>query len=710
MSPGPLHLRSEGVSVLLAPSLSGEPVVLHWGADLGELAPELLESSVGLRSPGVPHSALDEPRWTGLVPSGVDGFTGTPAVEVWRPASSATWAPALVGGTWEHQDDAVCWTCRDDEAEVGLETRLELTPEGLVRQRHTLTNTGSTELVVSALRMSLPIPSRAEEILDLTGRWCRERSPQRHRMTQGTYLRQGRHGRTGHDATLLLMAGTPGFDFRTGEVFGVHVAWSGDQATYAERTAEGECLLGGHELLGPGEVRLAAGESYAAPWLVAAWSGHGVDGLSDRLHPYVRKTNPRPAGVRPVVVNTWEATYFDHDLSRLTTLADRAAEVGAERYVLDDGWFRGRRDDRRGLGDWTVDRDVWPQGLHPLVDHVRGLGLEFGLWVEPEMVNEDSDLVRAHPDWVLRGRAATPQGWRHQQVLDLQNDQAYAHVRDALMALLAEYPIDFVKWDHNRDLVDVAHGGRPAVHGQTEAFYRLLDELRAAHPGLEIESCASGGGRIDLGVLERTDRVWPSDTLDPVERQTIQQWTSLLVPAELIGSHVGAGTAHTTGRRTSLDFRAATSLLWHFGLEQDLTGLAPQERDRLAFWVDLHKRVRSVVHRGRLVRGDDPDPSLVVCGGVDPEQDEAVYVIATVASLRTQSPPLIRLPGLRPDRSYHVEVLATAGPDHPTDLGSGWWAGIGLTAAGSVLGAVGVRLPVLVPESAVVIAVRAVDR
>ena len=200
--------------------------------------------------------------------------------------------------------------------------------------------------------------------------------------------------------------------------------------------------------------------------------------------------------------------------------------------------------------------------------------MDFGLWVEPEMVNEDSDLARDHPDWILRGRALLPPTWRHQQVLDLQHPDAYAHVRDSLMAILDEYAVAFLKWDHNRDLIDVAHGGRPAVHGQTLAFYRLLDELRAAHPGLEIESCASGGGRIDLEVLTRTDRVWPSDTIDAVERQRIQRWTSLLVPPERLGAHVGGPVAHTTGRHASLGFRAATALLGHFGMEWDVRSLA----------------------------------------------------------------------------------------------------------------------------------------
>ena len=208
-------------------------------------------------------------------------------------------------------------------------------------------------------------------MLDLTGRWCRERHPQRRPFHQGTWLRQTRHGRTGHDSPLLLVAGTAGFGFRHGEVWGIHLAWSGDASWWAERLPDGSSVLGAAEL---GEVVVEPGESYATPWVYAAWSDAGLDGLSARLHRFIRARPSHPRRPRPVVLNTWEAVYFDHRLDRLKALADTAAELGVERFVLDDGWFRHRRDDTAGLGDWYVDEDVWPDGLHPLVDHVRGLG------------------------------------------------------------------------------------------------------------------------------------------------------------------------------------------------------------------------------------------------------------------------------------------------------------------------------------------------
>ena len=704
-----VHLRRGGVSLVLTPSPRGVPVVLHWGGDLGELSRADLAGLADLRRPGIPQSALDDPRYLSLAPESASGFTGTPAVEGHRSGSGAApWSGAVTPywSGWETTLASDGLEARATDAEAGLALTVEvgLTPEGVVRMRTTLTNTAEGDYVVGAVRNVLPVSASATEVLDLTGRWCRERSPQRHPWLHGKIVRESRHGRPGHDATLLMVAGTPGFRFRSGRVWAVHVAWSGDHVAYAERTAEGECLLGGGERLEFGEVVLGEGETYTTPWVLAAYSDFGMDGISERLHRYARKQAPHPGARRPVVLNTWEASYMDHDVARLMTLADAAVELGVERYVLDDGWFRNRRSDQAGLGDWTVDTEVYPQGLHPLVDHVRNRGMEFGLWVEPEMVNADSELARAHPDWLLRGRSQPPGEWRHQQVLDLQHPEAFTHVRDALLALLDEYPISYLKWDHNRDVLDAVHDGRLAVHGQTRALYALLDELRAAHPDVEIESCASGGGRVDLEILTRTDRIWPSDTNDAVERQHIQRWTTLLVPPEMIGCHVGAPGAHTTGRTLPLAFRAATALLGHFGIEWDLTALTTDERSALAAWVRVHKQVRDVVSTGTVVRPDQPDPAVMVHGVVAPDRSRAVFVIAVVTSTTDQSPPPVLLDGLDAQRRYAVRSVNPADTAHHVlDLGTSWLDKGAVTVPGQVLMLSGLRLPATAPESAYVV-------
>ena len=602
----------------------------------------------------------------------------------------------------------------DGDVEVAI--RYLLDEHGVLRVSQSVTNTAEgggsrAPLELGALRALLPLPSRATEVLDLTGRWCRERSPQRSILQDGTHLRASRRGRTGHDSTLLLTVGTAGFGFRTGEVWSVHVAWSGNHEHLTERLPEGAgihaSVLGGGELLEPGELRLAPGETYTAPDVAFVHATDGLDGLSRRLHRSQRSTATHSNDPRPLVLNTWEAVYFDHDLDRLKQLADTAATIGVERFVLDDGWFGSRRDDTSGLGDWVVSTDMWPEGLQPIVEHVKGLGLEFGLWFEPEMVNLDSELVRAHPDWVVGPQAGHPRPSRQQHVLDLANPDAAAHVEGQISALVTELGIDFIKWDHNRDLheavrTDTGGADRPAVHVQTTAFYALLDRLRASHPRLEIESCSSGGARVDLGVLARTDRVWTSDCNDAIERAAIQRWTSLLVPAELMGTHVGPATAHTTHRTLDLSFRMLVALQGHAGLEWDITTCTADELTALTAFSTLYRELRPLLHSGDLVRADLPEEQgLLVTGTVAANGEQAAYTVLRTNSGPSVAPGLVALPGLDPTRTYTLRVRQEAGLPGVTQVrGPRWWEqGLadGIQVSGAALGQVGLAMPVLAP-------------
>jgi alpha-galactosidase len=650
----------------------------------------------------VPPSALDEPWPLTVLPTAADGWLGSPGYAAHRAGGGT--APRWVG-TSAMTGSSVVTTATGNDVEVVLQHALD--ELGVLTVDIAVTNQGAGVLDLAAVRAVVPLPSWAGEVLDLTGRWCRERSPQRSPLHHGTHLRASRRGRTGHDATLLLCAGTPGFDFRGGEVWATHVAWSGNHEHLVERLPEGAGphagMIGGGELLEPGELRLAPGETYAAPTVYFVHSTTGLDGVSQRLHRRFRAR--RRLQPRPLVLNVWEAVYFDHDLGRLTQLADTAARIGVERFVLDDGWFGGRRDDRRGLGDWWVSPEVWPDGLRPLVEHVRGLGMEFGLWFEPEMVNVDSDLVRQHPDWVLGPRAGHPREWRHQQVRDLARPEAAAHLEAQISALVEEYAIDFIKWDHNRDLMEAVHSDsagtdRPAVHAQTTAFYALLDRLRARHPGLEIESCASGGARVDLGVLARTDRVWTSDCNDALERARIQRWTSLLVPAEVMGTHVGPPTAHTTHRTLDLGFRMLMALQGHAGLEWDITTCSDDELGALTAWSGLYRELRDLLHSGDLVRDAADDGTLIVTGTVARGGEQAAYTVARTESSAQAVAGLVRLPGLDPTRTYSLRVRPEAGlPEVVQHAAPRWWeeALVGLSVSGALLTEVGLPMPVLAP-------------
>jgi alpha-galactosidase len=295
---------------------------------------------------------------------------------------------------------------------------------------------------------------------------------------------------------------------------------------------------------------------------------------------------------------------------------------------------------------------------------------------------------------------------RRQQVLDLARPEAYDHILERLDALLTEYAIGYLKWDHNRDLIDAGHGARnePGVHGQTLAVYRLLDELRRRHPTVEIESCAGGGGRVDLGILQRTDRVWASDCIDPLERQQIQRWTQLLIPPELVGSHIGAARSHTTGRTHDLSFRAGTALFCHFGIEWDISRATAQERAELKRWVELYKELRPLLHTGRVVRADTVDPALEVHGVIAPDGREAVFAIVATGTSLVSPPGRVRLPGLDPHLDYRVDPLPIGdqigGLNH---LPAPWLRDAGITLPGRVLVEVGVQAPAQNPEQLILL-------
>ncbi|WP_374008274.1 alpha-galactosidase [Leifsonia sp. LS-T14] len=710
MRPELIHVSAGGVSVLLDLSGGRLPSIVHWGEALGAVtATEARDIVVTDQRPVAPSSP-DEAVRLAVLPEQHTGWLGRPGLAGSRDGQS--WSPRFVVTDVRTGVEAVDGlatlqgggdvgiVARDDVAEVELELAIELSAAGVLRASATLTNLGPTYRL-EELSLAFPVPPRAREVLDFAGRWAKERTPQRAPLTVGTHLREGRRGRTGPDAATLLTVGEPGFGFAGGEVWGVHVGFSGNHRHYAERLSSGEQVIGGGELLLPGEIVLGTGDRYRTPWVFGVY-GRGLDDQAHRLHRHLRSRPQHPRRPRPVTLNVWEAVYFDHDFAKLVALADRAASIGVERFVLDDGWFRHRRDDHAGLGDWYIDETVWPEGLTPLIDHVHSLGMEFGLWFEPEMVNLDSDLARAHPEWIMQpggGRLSIEA--RHQQVLNLGIPEAYAYIRDRMVDVLSENAIAYIKWDHNRDLTDAgtAPSGAPGVHGQTEAAYRLMAELKARFPGLEIESCSSGGARVDLGVIEHTDRVWVSDCIDPLERQEMMRWTQQLLPPELLGSHIASERSHTTHRTHSLGFRAGTALFGHLGIEWDLTRATAADLAELGAWIAFHRANRDLLHGGELVRMDEVDASLLVSGVVAPNRERALYSLAYVA--RSDVAPIgrVTLRGLSADRRYRVRLLPLGAPGGEAQPPA--WAADpdGVVLSGAALERAGVMAPISYPDT-----------
>ncbi|MFC9559850.1 alpha-galactosidase [Agromyces sp. NPDC056965] len=704
MTPEIVLLR--GGSVALAVDCRGRRAqVVHWGADLGALDDGALRALADSAVPARLNATPDDPLRFSLLPTQDDAWTGRPAVALAR--GSVALNPRFLLADWsidEHGTTAASarFTLRDDRALAEVVVELALDRYGVLEHRREIRNLGPGALSVEALNAALPLPRRAAEILDFTGAWIGERTPQRLPVAFGTHAREQRRGRTGHDSSFATIVGTPGFGNRRGEVWAMHTAWSGDQAAYVERSPDGAgglaSSLSGGELLRRGEIELGSEQSCRTAPVLFTWSERGLDGISERFHARLRARTSHPTGPRPLVLNTWEAVYLDQDLETLVQLADQAAEIGVERFVLDDGWFRGRRTDRAGLGDWYVDEQRWPDGLHPLVDRVRAHGMEFGLWVEPEMINPDSDAARDHPDWFL-----TPaDGWlsRSQHVLDLANPEAANYILERLDALVDEYRIDFLKWDHNRDILEAA------THAHTRAVYSVMDALRARHHGLEIESCASGGARVDLGVLERTDRVWASDTNDPIERERIQRWTSLLLPLELIGSHVGESVAHTTGRTASSSLQFITALFGHSGLELNLLNCTAAERANLSRFAGAYRELRGLVHSGVLIHADIDDEAARLFGVVSPGRDRALLAHVQLG-LSVGQQGRVLIPGLDPDFEYDVRIRTELGhPDRGDSSGPAWFdaalAGR-LRLPGAIIERAGLSLPPLRPGTAALI-------
>ena len=696
-----IHLRAARTSLLV--DLLDRPRIAHWGPDLGDITEESMVQLRIATAPGRMHSDFDEPRHAPLMREASQGFLGHPVLSAHRAGTA--WSPLfrLVDSAQSHNEALL--TLVDSSAQTTMTVRITMSPQGVVRLGASLRNDGSDALTVNELIHWLPVPERAAEIVDFTGRWSKERQMQRHPINTGTWLRESLEGRGGHDHTITQLVMTPQANFGSGEVWATALAWSGNLQYRVERLPDGRTSVGSGEVLLPGELILESGQSYDAPDLVATYSERGIDGISERFYEFLRARPQHPRTPRPLTLNVWEAVYFDHSMDRLGPLAELAAELGVERFVLDDGWFGSRRNDLSGLGDWYVSADVWPEGLHPLVDKVTGLGMQFGLWFEPEMVNPDSELFRAHPDWIMHVDGRHSPDFRQQQVLNIAHPDAYEHLLERMDALLDEYAISYIKWDHNRVIVDGGDGVRPRVHEQTLAFYRLVDELKRRHPGLEIESCASGGARIDFGVIDHTDRFWTSDCTDALERQQMQRWAQVAVPPELLGSHISAPFGHQTARHAHLHFRAITALFGHAGIEWDITKATIEERALIAEWISYYKINRELLHTGTMIRIDSPDEAVNIYGVVARDKSRAIFAYAQLVASRASRPAALRLRGLQGDATYRVRLVEPAGSASSLQHFGGQWKESGVTMTGRALAMIGLTPDYLMPENAFLIEV-----
>ncbi len=699
-----IALHGPASSLILEPQDGAAPLWRWWGprVDAAALPP------IADCRPQASFS-LDRDQPLTIAPAFGTGWFGPAALRAHRGGQAfAQWfEPVAV------VEDAggVTITLTDRTARITLVQRIAMADD-VVTLSASVTNDGDTVLDIDWLAAgTLPLPADSIAIRSFTGRHNAEFVAQDEPMPAHGWLRENRRGLTGHAGPPGLFVMGPAAGWHQGRVQGAQLAWSGNHRLLVERDDDGFWVLQMGEALAPGEIRLAPGETHATPEMLATCSPAGLNGVIQNFHAAIRARAPWPAAgmtPRPVHVNSWEGFYFDHDEAALMALAERSAGLGVERFVLDDGWFAGRHDDSAALGDWVADTGKYPRGLGPLADHVVALGLQFGLWVEPEMVNPDSDLARAHPDWALAVAGVPKLTSRGQWVLDLGRAEVRDHLFVAIDTLLRDLPIGYLKWDHNRDLAPAGDAmGRAGYHAQVSGAYALIDRLRAAHPAVEIEACAGGGGRSDAGIATRTHRMWTSDCIDAVSRVAMQRGFLHFLPPEMMGAHVGASPAHSTGRSQGMAFRAAVALPGHFGVELDPAAIDPAEAMVLAGAIARYRDLRDRLHHGRLWLGEGADGLPWQMHGA---VGDLLLHVTRVGPTTVRHPPALPLPPLARAGRVRVRLLDVATvaghplPDAPVFAAM---RGAGVVFDGDWLAQAGLPIPAMKAESVALFALTA---
>ena len=660
-------------------SFGGLPEVVYWSAPLPEDENLVTLTAASRAAPTGGMLDATAPLTVGL---GGPGFMGHPSLGPHFPVGNFEWTGH--GLRFANPTASLAYT-------LNVET---FPDTDMIVLRAEVENLGAEPIAFDWIAAPvLPAPASGS-IISFHGRWCGEFRMERRDWVPGQQGGESREGRTSHTSFPGILLPGFGTTETQGEAHGLHLGWSGGHRWLAEELPDGRrkiqmgvLAIGGHTI--------PPGETYATPPLYVTRSGEGLNGVSQAFHTHLRNHilhfahSDRP---RPVHYNCWEAVYFDHDLDTLRDLADRAAALGVERFVLDDGWFKGRNDDTSSLGDWVVDPYKWPHGLAPLIDHVTNIGMSFGLWVEPEMVSEESELFRRHPDWVY-GPPDQVRG-RNQLALDLAKPEVADYLFEQIDALLFENPIEYLKWDHNRAL--------PMADGaQVPALYALFDRIRAAHPMVEIETCASGGGRIDFGILAHTQRMWLSDSNDALERVRIQRGASYFFPAEITGSHVGPRVCHTSGRTLPMQFRAGVAGSRSMGLEMDLRELTPAEEEEIRRAIDHYKARRTMLQDARLHRLESSDPAVLAELHIAADGSAFVLFSAQTAASDQQLARPLRLAGLDAAARYRVRLenpgdvpnVLNRGPRNPLV------AGEPVTLSGTALMQLGLQLPNAFPNT-----------
>ncbi len=527
-----------------------------------------------------------------------------------------------------------------------------------------VTNTGAGDVRLErAASLCLDIPFGAWELIHFHGRHTMEMIPERVTLMHGVQSVMSRRGASSHQHNPFTILCEPTASEDGGECYGIMPVYSGSHRTDIELDQAGSVRVVSGINPDGFSWTLSPGMCFDTPEVILAFTAGGLTALSHIYHRFIRSYLCRSryaSDRRPVLLNSWEAAYFDWDEDKLVRIAQGAASLGAELFVLDDGWFGRRDDDTRALGDWVPHAGKLPGGLDPLIRRVRETGLRFGIWVEPEMVNEDSDLYREHPDWALTVPGRKPAMSRDQLVLDLSRTEVTDWLYDTLGSLLRDHPIAYVKWDMNRSLSDVFSRALPperqgeTAHRYMLGLYGLLERLTREFPDVLFEGCSGGGGRFDAGMLAYFPQIWASDNTDPIARLGIQRGLSYGYPPSAASAHVSSSPNHQTGRHTPMKTRAITAMAGSFGYELDPGALSEAEREQIRGQIARYRELRPLLLNGRYYRL--PDTEMFSAWQFVSDDGGQALVSVVVRSPEANPRPLhIRLKGLDPAADYILD-------------------------------------------------------
>ena len=553
-----------------------------------------------------------------------------------------------------------------------------------------LVNEGNTRLkVLRALSMSIDFDHIDYDLMSLSGSWARERYVVRRPLVNGTQSVESRRGASGHSENPFIALLSKDATETNGDVYGFSLVYSGNFLASAEvdQYKTTRVVMG----INPFDFEwlLEAGEAFQTPEVVMVYSGNGMGEMSRTYHQIYRNRLARGKyrnAARPVLINNWEATYFDFNEDKLKAIAKQASELGVEMLVLDDGWFGKRDSDNCSLGDWYVDHKKLPNGLKSLADAVGEYGMGFGLWFEPEMVSPDSDLYRAHPDWCIHVPNRHRSLARNQLILDYSRQEVQDAIIDMISGILSSAKIAYVKWDMNRNMSEIGSANLPAerqmetAHRYMLGVYHVMETITQSYPDVLFESCSGGGGRFDPGILHYMPQNWTSDDTDGVERLKVQYGTSFVYPTSSMTAHVSAAPNHQTGRNTSMEFRGDVAMAGNFGYELDVTKMSDDEKDTMKQQIVVYKEMRELIQYGDFYRLISPfDGNFTAWMYVSEDKTEAAVFFYKVLGTPNDSLFRFKLAGLNLDYQYVIDGETTVsgaqllnyGLNIPLDLGWG---------------------------------------